>query len=156
MQEAYLKMSMTILALMTVGDWWSKILSTCIPAWIHRFKLYRMTLSVAKTNRLIWAAKWALEYNSDLAGDGDDEKKRSHRMLLERREKYHMESKSACWNEALKKEYQATEDYTQMILQLGMVLLFGMVFPLTPLIAVINNLFFLRMDASKLMYTRQR
>jgi hypothetical protein len=43
-----------------------------------------------------------------------------------------------------------------MILQLGMVLLFGMVFPLIPLIATINNLFFLRLDASKLMYTRKR
>jgi hypothetical protein len=104
-EEAYLKMTMAIFALMTVGDWWSKILSTSIPSWVHRFKLYRMTLSVAKTNRLIWAAKWALEFNTATTGEEDEVKMRNHKTLLERRERYHNESKSACWNEALKKEY---------------------------------------------------
>ena len=77
-------MCMSIFALMTVGDWWSKFLATSIPAWIHRFKLYRMTLAVSKTNRLIWAAKWATEFAFDKTSENNSN---AQRILIERREK---------------------------------------------------------------------
>lgn len=123
-EEAYLKMTMAIFALMTVGDWWSKILSTSIPSWIHRFKLYRMTLAVAKTNRLIWAAKWALEFNSETKGEEDEGKIANHRALLERRERYHNESKSSCWNEALKKEYTVRYSTQKSFLYIMLIIYF--------------------------------
>lgn len=42
------------------------------------------------------------------------------------------------------------------MIQLGFVLLFGAIFPLAPVIALLNNLVFIRLDASKLTYTRKR
>ena len=51
---------------------------------------------------------------------------------------------------------QTFGDYTQVVIQLGFVLLFGAIFPLAPVIALLNNLVFIRLDASKLTYTRKR
>jgi anoctamin-9 len=42
------------------------------------------------------------------------------------------------------------------MIQLGFVLFFAAVFPLSPLIVLINNVFFIRMDAFKLTNTRKR
>jgi hypothetical protein len=95
-------MFMCILALMTVGEWWKKFLSACLSAWVHRFRLYRLSLSVAKTNRLIWEAKWALEFNNKPI---DEEKLLEYKTLIERREKYHQDAQSSCWSEAMKEEY---------------------------------------------------
>lgn len=93
-------MFMCILALMTVGDWWKKFLSACLPSWIHKFQLYRLSLSLSETNRLIWEAKWlnenALSNNSN---------KVDVNQLIARREHYHNEAKSSTWSEALKKEF---------------------------------------------------
>ena len=160
-----MKMFMCILALVTVGDWWKKFLSTCLPAWIHRFQLYRLKLSLSSTNRLIWQARWATEFASAEEHNSEQENK-----LIQRREHYHQDAQSTIWAEALKQEFtvgtlasldmtplrQGIEDYTLVILQLGFVLLFGIVFPLGPLVALFNNLFFIRIDAAKLMFTRKR
>jgi hypothetical protein len=42
------------------------------------------------------------------------------------------------------------------MIQLGLVLLFAAVFPLSPLIVLMNNIFFIRLDAFKLTNTRKR
>jgi hypothetical protein len=93
-------MFMCILALVTVGDWWKKFLSTCLPAWLHRFQLYRLKLSLASTNRLIWEAKWATEFASS-----EEKNLQAKNTLIERREHYHQDARSETWGEALKQEF---------------------------------------------------
>lgn len=89
-----------ILALVTVGDWWKKFLSTCLPAWIHRFQLYRLKLSLSSTNRLIWEAKWATEFSSLEEKNIQEQNK-----LIQRREHYHRDALSSTWGEALKQDF---------------------------------------------------
>jgi hypothetical protein len=43
-----------------------------------------------------------------------------------------------------------------MVVQVGFVLCFSEVFPLAPLVALLNNLCLLRLNALKICYTRQR
>jgi hypothetical protein len=52
--------------------------------------------------------------------------------------------------------YQAIEDYTSSVIQLSYVLLFGAVFPLAPLIVLLNSVVFMRVNAAKLLLTRKR
>lgn len=100
---------MCILALMTVGDWWKKFLSTCIPAWIHKFQLYRLSLSLSETNRLIWEAKWKNEFTSSSTlnsnTNNNTNKVDINKLLILRREHYHHDAKSSTWGEALKQEF---------------------------------------------------
>lgn len=47
-------------------------------------------------------------------------------------------------------------DYNEMVIQLGYICFFSMVFPLTPLLAFANNVLEIRTDATKLCYGMQR
>lgn len=98
-------MFMCILALVTVGDWWKKFLSTCLPAWIHRFQMYRLKLSLSSTNRLIWDAKWATEFASVEEKHVEEQNK-----LIQRREHYHHDALSSVWGEALKQDFTVIQD----------------------------------------------
>jgi Calcium-activated chloride channel len=53
-------------------------------------------------------------------------------------------------------QYNNYHDYSSIIVQFCFVLFFASVFPLAPLIALINNTFLLRLSAYKVCYTRQR
>ncbi|KAJ0388971.1 hypothetical protein ATCC90586_011338 [Pythium insidiosum] len=52
------------------------------------------------------------------------------------------------WEEAELEPYDTFEDYTEMLIQFGYVTFFSLAFPLAPLLALCNNVFELRMDAS--------
>ncbi|KAF0719517.1 hypothetical protein AaE_010448 [Aphanomyces astaci] len=52
--------------------------------------------------------------------------------------------------------YDAFEDYTEMLIQFGYVSFFSIAFPLAPLLAFVNNVVSLRVDAFKLCHTTQR
>ena len=75
---------------------------------------------------------------------------------ISRRAKYLQSSRSKCWDEALMERYRSFTDYSTSIVQLGFVVFFSPVFPLAPLIALINNLCLIRLNAFKMCYTRQR
>jgi hypothetical protein len=75
---------------------------------------------------------------------------------LEKRIAYFEQAKSQCWQEALQPEYCNFGDYTNMVIQIGFVLFFSSVFPLCPLLALINNLALIRFNAMKLCCTRKR
>jgi Calcium-activated chloride channel len=53
-------------------------------------------------------------------------------------------------------QYNNYHDYSSIIVQFCFVLFFACVFPLAPLIALINNTLLLRLSAYKVCYTRQR
>ena len=53
-------------------------------------------------------------------------------------------------------QYNNFHDYSSVIVQFCFVLFFSPVFPLAPLIAMINNICLLRLSAYKVCYTRQR
>ena len=78
------------------------------------------------------------------------------REAVERHVNYHADAKSKCWEEASMSSHSSLVDYTTLVVQLGLVLSFSMVFPLAPLLALLYNLALMRLDAYKLCYTRQR
>lgn len=47
------------------------------------------------------------------------------------------------------------DDYLEMVLQFGYLAMFGSVFPLAPLFAMLNNLWEIRLDLSKLLNARR-
>ena len=53
-------------------------------------------------------------------------------------------------------QYNNFHDYSSIIVQFCFVLFFSSVFPLAPLIALLNNIVLLRVSAYKICYTRQR
>ena len=53
-------------------------------------------------------------------------------------------------------QYNNFHDYSSIIVQYCFILFFGSVFPLAPLIALLNNVCILRLSAYKICYTRQR
>jgi len=75
---------------------------------------------------------------------------------IERRAKYLDQARSRSWEEALMTQYRPFTDYSTSVVQLGFVVFFSPVFPLAPLIALINNVCLLRLGAFKMCYTRQR
>ena len=52
--------------------------------------------------------------------------------------------------------YRSFADYSSLVVQFGFVIFFSPVFPLSPMIALINNLLLIRLGAFKMTYTRQR
>ena len=48
------------------------------------------------------------------------------------------------------------DDMSEMIIQFGYVTLFVMAFPLTPLLAIVNNVFEMKVDAVNLVKSSQR
>ena len=60
-------MSITIFALMTVGQWFDIISDICLPSIVYRILLYRMRVHVLLTNKNIYQA---LEYTDKLRNEG--------------------------------------------------------------------------------------
>ncbi len=149
---AYFQISVTIFSLMTVGQWWSVLLNIFLPSVYQRALLYSMRANLSHTNRLIYQARSYLdrhrlpnnEINSAISAK------------LEKRIRLLEEAKSKCWEEALLSKYDTFNDYTNAVIQIAFLLCFSAVFPLSPLIAMINNIFLIRVNAYKLCYTRQR
>ena len=75
---------------------------------------------------------------------------------IARRAKYLQDARGKCWEESLMAHYRSFTDYSSLMVQIGFVIFFSPVFPLAPLIALINNLLLLRLGAFKMTYTRQR
>jgi hypothetical protein len=103
-------MAVGVFTLMTVGEWWSKLLEVCVPMWISRFKLYQMRGSLSKTTREIWSARSAFGDNFDKPNEQDTVKIDvvHQAKLIDRRERHALRSRSACWEEALKSDYSVT------------------------------------------------
>ena len=167
-EAAYLRLSVTIFALLTVGQWSGALLDICLPSLYHRLLLYRMRINVSAANKKIYKAKAFRDDTDDLEkgltaqpvakGPPGAAKRGSAAMTLaiDRRAKYLDQAKSACWEEALNLRYTMFGDYTSLIVQMCLVVFFSPVFPLAPLIAFLNNLILVRLSAYKLCYTRQR
>lgn len=143
-EMAYKLMSLAIFAFITVGDWWGKFIQICVPSWLQRFRLYRMKAAVVTLRKHIWKLR-----AHEVGGENG-------LYMMARRQHYLSQSQEQCWQEALKKNYNTFGDYTRLMIQLGFVLFFAAVFPLSPLIVLINNVFFIRLDAFKLTNTRKR
>lgn len=75
---------------------------------------------------------------------------------IARRAKYLSDARGKCWEESMMAHYRSFADYSSLAVQFGFVIFFSPVFPLAPMIALINNLFLMRLGAFKMTYTRQR
>jgi hypothetical protein len=172
--DSYLRISVTIFSLMTVGQWWKVFLDLSIPSLYHRALLYRMKSNYAMMNRKVYAVKeWTeqqrLEHQEEEEEKGNVGKNHFTSSQSSKEEFYHdinkklekriallQQGKSKCWEEALQGRYNTFSDYTHMIIQICFILCFGAIFPLAPAIAFINNLLLIRVNALKICYTRQR
>jgi ABC-type multidrug transport system fused ATPase/permease subunit len=164
-EGAFYQISVTIFSLMTVGQWWSMFLDIVVPSLYHRALLYRMKSAFANTNRKIYRAREFADETTRKAEAGarGGRARSAARSLaavmnekLDKRAEYLEQAKSKCWEEALQARYNNFTDYTSMVIQIGFVLFFSSVFPLCPLIALLNNLALIRFNALKICYTRQR
>lgn len=162
-EGAFYQISVTVFSLMTVGQWWSMFLDIVVPSIYHRALLYRMRSAFANTNRKIYRAREYTDKKQRRAETFKQTRKSLNRSLtaimsekLDKRMEYLEQGKSKCWEEALQAKYNNFTDYTNMVIQIGFVLFFSAVFPLCPLIALINNLILIRFNALKICYTRQR
>jgi hypothetical protein len=70
-------------------------------------------------------------------------------MVIQRREEYLKQAESSCWVEAMKANSSIFNDYLVIITQLGFIFFFSAIFPLAPLIALINNSLLIRINAYK-------
>lgn len=182
-EEAYIRMSLMIFCQLTAGFYWAVLLDVGVPSLYQRLMLYHMKMNVAKTNRKIYEAKehsdrLRMEVEGDMEmglgmGGGLDRKSNISNKsgsssssygrrasfgasVINRREQYLEQARSKCWEEALQPLYESFGDYTALVVQLGFVLLYAPIFPLAPLIALLNNICLIRLNAYKLTYTRQR
>lgn len=77
--------------------------------------------------------------------------------LKNRKKEEGAEEESAAEQQMEKGRYANTiDDMSEMIIQFGYVTLFVMAFPLTPLLAIVNNIFEMKVDAINLVKTSQR
>ena len=68
-----------------------------------------------------------------------------------------LEETAACEIESFQPEYENTfEDFSEMAIQFGYLALFSPAYPLAPLLAFLNNVFEIRVDANKLCYSVRR
>lgn len=146
---AYVRISVTMFALMTVGQWWAWLLDLVIPSLYFQLRRYYLRSSIAKINRQVYRAREYLDLH-------EKNPESSAAAAVEKRAGYVDDARSAAWEEALMMRHSTFTDYTSLTMQLGLVLLFAMVFPLAPLLALLNNLVFMRLGAVKLCYFRQR
>ncbi|RYG67325.1 hypothetical protein EON64_07705, partial [archaeon] len=147
-EAAYTRISVTIFSLMTVGTWWNLVMDIYIPQLYHRTLLYRMRANIATHNRRIYAAR-ELADAQNMAPEELEEK-------VEKRVRYLDQARSKCWEEALYRKYNNFTDYTTLVIQLSYILFFSAIFPLAPLLALLNNIILIRCHAYKICYTRQR
>ena len=151
-EVVYFQISVTIFSLMTVGQWWSVILNIFLPSFYQRALLYRMRANLSHTNRLIYQARSYMDRHRL----PNNEINASIGAKLEKRIRLLEEARSKCWEEALLSKYDTFNDYTSVVIQIAFLLCFSAIFPLSPLIAMINNIFLIRVNAYKLCFTRQR
>jgi len=77
--------------------------------------------------------------------------------IAKKREGPDAEEKSEAEIQMDKERYSSTiDDMSEMVVQFGYVTLFVMAFPLIPLLAIINNIFELKVDATNLVMSSQR
>ena len=154
-EAAYVRIAVTIVSLMTVGQWWEVLLEISMPSLIHKTLLYYMKIQILKENKKIYRIKALYDSHCESA-DASDKSRAALHAVIEKRIKYLSQAKSKCWEEAICSSYDTFSDYTSMVIQLGFVLLFAAVFPLAPLIAFLNNIILIRLNAVKLCYIKQR
>jgi hypothetical protein len=162
-EASYLRMSVTIFALMTVGQWYSAVMDIFIPAIYHRIQKFHRRMSIAKINRRVYQAReyldraigWFGLRRASTVAKMSPKQQQAH-IQVEKRAKLLTQARAHVWEEALMLRYSTFDDYTNLILQLGFVLLFSIVFPLAPLLLLLNNLALIRLKAMKICYFRQR
>lgn len=166
-EASYMHMAVTIFSLMTVGQYYAAFMELFLPSILYRISLYRMKISIANINRQVYKAREYLDNKEDslniqdMHSQRDDcgiqlEKISQDNKWINKRIGYVEQSRSRCWEESLMFRYTTFSDYTHLVVQLGFVLLFSIVFPLAPLLALLNNICLIRLGAIKICYLRQR
>lgn len=155
-QEAsFARIAVTIFSFMTVGQWWAVFLDVCLPSLVHRALVYEMKARVAVVNRRIFAVR-ELSERPPGAEDAAAAEAAALQAKLAKRVRLLEQARGQCWEEALQARYNTFNDYAALVVQLSFLLTFGAVFPLAPLLALLNNVALLRCHAFKLCHTRQR
>ena len=134
-QEPQFRVGTAILCLLTIGQWWSKICDTCIPFTLHKIHLYFLgELGIKRVREERVVESVALQYSREPDSG-----------LLER-------SRAVPYfEEALLPEYSPLGEYTNIVIQIGFILFFSIIFPLVPLLALLTNVLLLRIDAFKVL-----
>lgn len=142
---AYIRVAVVMFCLLTVGSWGEAFMDACLPALYQRVLMYRLRRNVSLENRRLYRAK-----------EHDDETGNARREAIERKERLLGHARSSVWDEACQVSYTTFADYSALVVQFGLIIFFAAIFPLAPLIALLNNLVMIRLRAYKICYTMQR
>ena len=129
--------------------------------------VYRHSSASYATQSTSASSYWGFSNNSSSGRSGEEkeyamsakERTKETKAILvlqetiDRRAKYLEQSRSKAWEESLMSTYRSFTDYGTSVVQLGFVVFFSPVFPLAPLIALINNLCLVRLGAFKVRTT---
>eukprot|EP00611_Tribonema_gayanum_P023904 TRINITY_DN5126_c0_g1_i1.p1 TRINITY_DN5126_c0_g1~~TRINITY_DN5126_c0_g1_i1.p1 ORF type:complete len:344 (+),score=77.83 TRINITY_DN5126_c0_g1_i1:283-1314(+) len=141
----------SLLSFMTVGQWWYMTWMTYVYHRIGQWRQGRLKFGVKRDkSELEYGATEGPQGLADEVEDPHFQAKRAwKRQLLK-------EASDPLWEEAELFDYDIFDDYTMSLIQFGYVTFFSMAFPLAPLLALLNNLVQIRVDAFKLCRTRRR
>ena len=142
---AYLRVAAVMFCMLTVASWGEALLSVLLPSIVQRVATYHDRQQISNANRMLYRAK-----------EFDDAKGRTKQDVVDTRERLLEQARSPVWQECHQMSYTTYADYAALVVQLGLILLFSPVFPLSPLIALLNNLVMLRLRAYKVCYATQR
>ncbi|RHY47866.1 hypothetical protein DYB34_000033 [Aphanomyces astaci] len=149
-QNNLLRVAIQLATFMLSGQMWNNVVKTGLPLLRRRYQLHRKRQA---TSKLLETDVRHLG-GGGAAGGGKGlssvTARANHQCLrLEH-------ATSEVWDECNMYPYDAFEDYTEMLIQFGYVSFFSIAFPLAPLLAFVNNVVSLRVDAFKLCHTTQR
>ena len=142
---AYLRVAAVVFCMLTVASWGEALLSVFLPSLVQRVATYHERQQISNANRMLYRAK-----------EFDDANGRSKQEVVDSRERLLEQARSPVWQECYQMSYTTYADYASLVVQLGLILLFSPVFPLSPLIALLNNLVMLRLRAYKVCCATQR
>ena len=143
-EDSMFRIAVSLLCFITVSHWFQKyFIQLWLPRGMYKWRIFWRGTSLRDERESL---------QTSLHNSGHDKNTRT----LQNQRRYLKQASSKVWDEVMMKGYDTFDDYTILLVQFGYVACFSMVFPLVPLLSLLNAVVQIRMDAYKLCRTRQR
>jgi anoctamin-10 len=151
-KNGFLRIATSLVIYLTIQHWWNLLLQICVPLLILRYHKDRRNNRLRKEQRELEHSKKEYRTNKDLTVE---ELKRLGERITNK-EALLTQGTSELWDELILPDYDPFFDYIQSVIYFAYVVCFSTVFPLTPLLVLINQLINMRLHAYKICRVRRR